>query len=46
MLEKLRVMFDVAYSSKDFKDLKMYKLNSDQLLTLLKSNNFLGNADS
>lgn len=24
----------------------MYKLNSDQLLTLLKSNNFLVNADS
>ena len=46
MLDKLRVMFDVAYISKDFKDLRMYKLNSDQLLALLKSTNFIGNADS
>lgn len=37
-------MFDVAYKPTDFDALKMYALNSDQLLTLLKSTNFCNNA--
>jgi len=45
MLDKLRIMFDVTYTKQDFDDLKMYKLNSDRLLTLLKSSNFLKIAD-
>ena len=39
-LEKLRVMFDVAYNSEDFQQVKMYNLNPDQLLMLLASENF------
>ncbi len=41
MLDKLRIMFEVAYTPQDFDKLKMYSLNSDQLLVLLKSQNFL-----
>jgi hypothetical protein len=37
-------MFDVAYTQTDFEQLKMYHLNSEQLLTLLKSTNFCTNA--
>lgn len=37
-------MFDVAYSPEDFDQLKMYALNAEQLLTLLKSENFCENA--
>ena len=29
MLDKLRIMFEVAYSPEDFDKLKMYSLNSD-----------------
>jgi hypothetical protein len=39
-LDKLRVMFDVAYNSEDFQQVKMYNLNPDQLLMLLASENF------
>lgn len=38
--EKLKIMFEVAYLADDFDKLKMYALNSEQLLTLLKSQNF------
>lgn len=42
--EKLKIMFDLAYKSQDFEELKMWALNSDQLLTLLRSENFTKNA--
>lgn len=42
--EKLKIMFDVAYTPDDFDALKTYSLNSEQLLTLLKSENFGSNA--
>lgn len=35
MLDKLRIMFDVTYTTQDFAKLKMYSLNSDQLLALM-----------
>lgn len=35
LLDKLRIMFDVAYTIEDFNELKMYGLNTDQLLALL-----------
>ena len=35
LLDKLRIMFDVAYTTEDFNELKMYGLNTDQLLALL-----------
>ena len=34
-------MFDLTYQRKDFHQLKMYQLNSEQLFTLLKSKKFL-----
>ena len=34
-LDKLRVMFEVGYSTEDFQKIKMYNLNPDQLLCLL-----------
>ena len=37
-------MFEVTYTAKDFDKIRMYKLNSDQLLTLLKSDNFVQKA--
>ena len=39
-LDKLRVMFEIAYTSDDFQKLKMFNLNPDQLLVLLSSINF------
>ena len=39
-LDKLRVMFDIAYETEDFQKIKMYNLNPDQLLCLLQSKNF------
>lgn len=38
-------MFDVAYQPYDFDKLKMFNLNSEQLLTLLNSENFCTRAD-
>jgi hypothetical protein len=40
-LEKLRMMFDMQYSTQDFSNLKIYNLNSDQCLALLSSENFV-----
>ena len=40
-LEKLRIMFDLAYVRDDFHHIKMFQLNSEQLFTLLSSKNFL-----
>jgi len=37
MFQKLTVMFDVAYNVNDFLELRMFNLNSDQLIALLKS---------
>jgi len=34
-LDKLRVMFDIAYDTDDFQKIKMFNLNPDQLLCLL-----------
>lgn len=45
LLDKLRIMFDVAYGPGDFAALRIFKLNSDQLLSLLRSSNFLENAN-
>lgn len=39
-LDKLRIMFDLAYTEQDFDRLKLYNLNHDQMLALLKSRNF------
>ena len=39
-MDKLRVMFDIAYETEDFQKVKMYNLNPDQLLCLLQSPNF------
>ena len=34
-------MFEVAYRTEDFQQLRMFNLNSDQLLVLLRSTNFV-----
>lgn len=42
--EKMKIMFDMTYTPQDFDALKMFALNSEQLLTLLRSENFTRNA--